>query len=78
MFTPADKRTLSDIQLSFATMEEEGDDEEEAKWTVVTPQNLSAVASPLDENGRVLGDALSITNPEQFWANSRYLIVVRS
>lgn len=76
MFTSADKRTLSDIQLSFATLEEES--AEEAKWTVVTPQSLSAVASPLDEQGRVLGDALSITNPEQFWANSRYLIVVRS
>jgi len=76
MFTPADKRTLSDIQLSFA-MEEEGD-AEEAKWTVVTPQNLAAVASPLDERGRVVGDALSIANPEQFWAASRYLIVVRS
>jgi hypothetical protein len=80
MFTAADKRTLSDIQLSFATMEEDGDDsdEEQARWMVVTPQNLSAVASPLDDRGRVLGDALSITNPEQFWANSRYLIVVRS
>jgi len=72
MFTAADQRTLSWIPLPV----EEGDDE--AEWTVVTPQDLAAVGSPLDERGRVLGDALSIADPERFWANGRYLIVVRS
>jgi uncharacterized coiled-coil protein SlyX len=72
MFMTADLRTLSEIPLP---VEEQ---EEEAKWTVVTPQDLNAVASPLDDNGRVLGNALSITNPDQFWAGSRYLIVVKS
>jgi len=72
MFTMADRRMLSEIPLP---MDEEVD---EPKWTVVTPQDLNAVASPLDEDGRVLGDALSIMDPQQFWANSRYLIVVRS
>ena len=72
MFTAADLRTLSYIALPAA----EADDE--AKWTVITPQDLAVVGSPLDERGRVLGDALSITHPKQFWANSRYLIVVRS
>lgn len=72
MFTAADLRTLNEIPLPL--------DEEEAepKWTVVTPQDLSAVASPLDEDGRVLGSALSILDPDQFWSTSRYLIVVRS
>jgi uncharacterized coiled-coil protein SlyX len=73
MFMAADRRTLNEIPLPI---DEEEDDE--PKWTVVTPQDLNAVASPLDEDGRVLGNALSITNPEQFWATSRYLIVVRS
>lgn len=72
MFTAADLRTLSYIALPAA----EADDE--AKWTVITPQDLAVVGSPLDERGRVLGDALSITDPQQFWANSRYLIVVQS
>jgi uncharacterized coiled-coil protein SlyX len=72
MFTMADRRMLSEIPLPI------DEEEDEPKWTVVTPQDLNAVASPLDENGRVLGDALSITDPQQFWANSPYLIVVRS
>jgi hypothetical protein len=36
------------------------------------------VGSDLDDKGRVRGDELSIVDPERFWANSRYLIVVRS
>ncbi len=70
MFNAADLRTLSEIPLPA--------DEEEAKWTVVTPQDLNVVASPIDEDGRVLGNALSIADPEQFWSTSRYLIVVKS
>jgi hypothetical protein len=72
MFTAADLRTLSYIPLPVA------EPDEEAKWTVITPQDLAVVGSPLDDRGRVLGDALSITDPQQFWANSRYLIVVQS
>jgi uncharacterized coiled-coil protein SlyX len=72
MFTMADRRDLSEIPLPI------DEEEDEPKWTVVTPQDLNAVATPLDEEGRVLGDALSIMDPQQFWANSRYLIVVRS
>ena len=72
MFTAGDLRTLNYIPLPVA----EG--EAEAKWTVITPQDLAVVGSPLDERGRVLGDALSITDSQRFWANSRYLIVVQS
>jgi uncharacterized coiled-coil protein SlyX len=72
MFTMADRRMLSEIPLPI------DEEEDEPKWTVVTPQDLNAVASPLDEEGRVLGETLSITDPQQFWANSRYLIVVES
>ena len=70
MFTAGDLRTVTSIALP--------DGEEDTKWTVVTPQDLSAVGSDLDDKGRVLGDELSIADPERFWANSRYLIVVRS
>ena len=70
MFTAGDLRTVTSIALP--------DGEEDTKWTVVTPQDLSAVGSDLDDKGRVLGDELSIADPDRFWANSRYLIVVRS
>ncbi|MEQ1857109.1 MAG: hypothetical protein ABL963_11580 [Longimicrobiales bacterium] len=70
MFTAADLRTVRSIALP--------DEEADATWMVVSPQDLAAVGSPLDERGRVVGDALSIVDPQQFWANSRYLIVVRS
>lgn len=73
LFTAADQRTLSWIPLPVPEVTDD-----EVKWTVVTPQDLAAVGSPLDERGRVLGDALSITDSERFWANGRYLIVVRS
>ena len=69
-FTAGDLRTIRTIALPI--------EEADTKWTVVTPQNLTAIDSPVDDRGRVLGDALSITDPQQFWANSRYLIVVRS
>ena len=72
MFTAGDLRMLSSIPLPLQ------DAEAEATWTVVTPQDLSASGSPVDEKGRVLGDALSIIDPERFWANGRYLIVVQS
>jgi hypothetical protein len=72
MFTAVDQRQLTVIPL------DDPEQEPDATWTVVTPQNLAAVGSPLDDRGRVVGDALNIVDPEQFWANSRYLIVVRS
>lgn len=70
MFTAGDLRMLSSIPLPDA--------EADATWTVVTPQDLAAVGTPQDEKGRVVGDALSIMDAQRFWANSRYLIVVRS
>jgi hypothetical protein len=78
MFTTGDLRMVRNIPLTDAEATEAEGEEEAATWMVVTPQNLTAVSTPLDERGRVVGDALSIVNPEQFWANSRYLIVVRS
>jgi hypothetical protein len=75
MFTNADRRTLSYIPLP---RDEESQDDDEVKWSVVTHQDLGAVGTPLDEDGRVVGDALSITDPERFWANGRYLIIVQA
>ncbi len=74
MFTNADLRTLSWIPLP---RDEESDEDEQVAWTVVTHQDLAAIGSPVDERGRVVGDALSITDPQRFWSNGRYLIIVR-
>lgn len=70
MFTAVDRRRLGDIALPDAKAD--------TKWTVVTPQDLGAVGSPLDDKDRIVGDALTIADPERFWANSRYLILVQS
>ncbi|MEX2048132.1 MAG: hypothetical protein WEB90_00980 [Gemmatimonadota bacterium] len=70
MFTAGDLRQMASIPLA------EG--QAETKWKVVTPQDLTAVGSPLDDEGRVLGETLSIADPDRFWASSRYLIVVQS
>jgi cell division protein FtsB len=72
LFTAVDQRQVRVIPL------DDPEQEPDATWTVVTPQNLAAVGSPLDDRGRVVGDALNIVDPQSFWANSRYLIVVRS
>jgi hypothetical protein len=72
MFTVGDLRQIA--QIALPVEDAEGD----TRWRVVTPQDLTALGSPLDDEGRVVGDALSITDPRRFWANSRYLIVVRS
>lgn len=63
-FTVADKRTLKEIPL-------------EGRYQVVTPQDLKYVEpSSLDEKGRYVMGKLAIADP-QFWANSRYLILVK-
>jgi len=68
-FNVADQRYLSEIPLPDTTGE----------YQVVTRQDLSALATPPDEKGRLMGrDALHIADPSKFWSNDRVLIVVRS
>ena len=56
-------RTLKEIPLDAS------------RYEVVTPQDLK-YASGLDEKGRYVSGKLAI-NDTQFWANSRYLILVK-
>lgn len=64
MFQVADMRTLKEMQL-------------DGRYQVVTPQDLKFVdASSLDPKGRFVQGKLVINDP-QFWANSRYLILVK-
>ena len=63
-FQLADKRTLKEIPL-------------DGRYQVVTPQDLKYVdAASLDPKGRYVQGKLTITDP-QFWANSKYLILVK-
>ncbi len=63
-FKVADKRTLKEIPL-------------DGLYQVVTPQDLKYVEqASLDQKGRYVQGKLGIADP-QFWANSRYLILVK-
>lgn len=61
-FQVADMRTLKEIPL-------------QGRYEVVTPQDLK-YAGGVDPKGRYVIDKLAINDP-QFWANSRYLILVK-
>jgi uncharacterized phage infection (PIP) family protein YhgE len=47
------------------------------EYQVLSRQNMS-FAKPQAENGGKISGALSIEQPERFWENSRFLIIVRS
>jgi hypothetical protein len=49
----------------------------DAKYTIVSRQDLSALETTPDKDGRYQGE-LRIADPERFWANSKVLIVVQS
>jgi hypothetical protein len=46
------------------------------KYKIVTRQSPSNLSSPV-ENGKITGGELRIAAPDQFWAGSRYLILVQ-
>ena len=65
MFTPIDKWQVTDIALPSA----------ETEYQIVSLQDVSQLATPPDEKGRVIG-SLQILSPQDFWATSKFLIVV--
>ena len=64
-FTPVDKTQITEIPLPKAN----------TGYRIVSRQNVGALETPPDKNGRVMG-TLKIKDPEAFWAASRFLIVV--
>ena len=66
-FTAIDRRQTAEIPLPRA----------DKQYRVVTNQNLSYANVPADAKGKVKG-SLQITNPEHFWTNSRFLILVEN
>jgi len=65
MFTPIDKWQVREIVLPSA----------EKEYQIVSRQDVSQLATPPDEKGRVTG-SLEILSPAEFWAASKFLIVV--
>jgi len=67
MFTAIDRRQTSEIPLPRP----------DKQYRVVTNQNIAYANVSQDNNGRVRG-TLQISNPEQFWTNSKFLILVEN
>lgn len=66
-FTAVDMRETTAIPLPDST-----------HWyKIVSRQNLSGLATPPDDKGRVKGSAIEIAQPQVFWGPSKYLIVVQ-
>ena len=49
----------------------------QGEYQIVTRQNVSFAKPQIQKDGKIAG-ALTIEQPEQFWQNSRFLIIVRS
>jgi predicted nucleic acid-binding Zn-ribbon protein len=47
------------------------------EYEIASRQNVSFAAPAAEKDGKILG-ALTIKQPEQFWSNSRFLIIVKS
>ncbi len=66
-FTGIDMRDVREIQLPEA----------DRGYRIVTRQDLSALETLPDEEGRLFG-SIRIADPARFWAGNPYLIVVRT
>jgi len=49
----------------------------EGEYEILSRQNVAFAAPASEKDGKIVG-ALTINQPEQFWGNSRFLIIVRS
>jgi len=66
-FTPINKRDVTHINLDAA-----------AEYRIASRQDLEYLGTPRTEQGKITGaSSLEITAPEQFWRNSKFLIIVQ-
>ena len=67
LFTPINKRDVRQINLDA-----------QAQYRIASRQDLEFLATPRTEQGKIVGaSSLEITAPEQFWRNSKFLIIVQ-
>jgi hypothetical protein len=67
-FTAIDKRQVTSIPLPDSTK----------TYRIASRQDVSALATPPDADGKIHGSSLQIAAPAKFWAASKYLIIVES
>jgi hypothetical protein len=68
LFTPINKRQVTEIRLPDAAGE----------YRIASRQDLEYLATPRNDQGKVTGtSSLQISAPEQFWRNSKFLIIVQ-
>src|SRR5574341_543029 len=68
-FVAINKREVTEIPLPDAA----------GQYVIASRQDPGYLATPPDEKGRITGvDHLRITAPEQFWTNSKFLVVGRT
>jgi hypothetical protein len=66
-FTAINKRDVRHIRLDAA-----------AEYRIASRQDLEYLGTPRTEQGKITGaSSLEITAPEQFWRNSKFLIIVQ-
>jgi uncharacterized coiled-coil protein SlyX len=67
-FTPINKRNVTEIRLPDAASE----------YRIASRQDLEFLATPRTDQGKIEGaSSLQISAPEQFWRNSKFLIIVQ-
>ncbi|HEV8264940.1 MAG TPA: hypothetical protein VGQ06_08300 [Gemmatimonadales bacterium] len=67
LFHVINKREVTEIRLPDAA----------ARYHIASRQDLEYLATPPDGDGEITGRSLQITAPEQFWRNSKFLIIVQ-
>ncbi len=65
MFTPVDRRHLQALPLTA-----------DKEYHIVSRQDVSALETPPDHDGKLVGGAVKIADSARFWANSKYLIII--
>jgi hypothetical protein len=65
LFTSADKRKLTQITFPLP----------DKNYKIISRQNLAYLATPIEKDAKVKG-GIEIASAEEFWAPSRYLIIV--
>lgn len=67
-FVAIDMHDVLNIPLPDSTKE----------YKILTRQNPHFIASTVTDDGKVRGDSVAITSPRDFWAASRFLILVQN
>jgi hypothetical protein len=65
VFTSVDRRHLPALPLTA-----------DKEYHIVSRQDVSALETPPDHDGKLVGGAVKIADSARFWANSKYLIIV--